>query len=226
MKVKQFATVFLAALLLLMVFGSQTVLAPPPASSNPPVLWDVIIKNSSENPVPVTIANEDLEVVIDDPIEVTNPEGESLNVSIPDGVEVTNLDEINLDVSGWLHTTQRGRLLFEDFSLETENHGFYSIVTTGYREVTVMFSSTSNYVYFEISWQTNTPGYSRVFETWNFGDELAEHSVLDSDGNNMGLRYFLKTYPVHGDILTIKWSAEAGVLGSTSFIDMTYYMTT
>ena len=60
----------------------------PPTDLSFPQLVDVFVTNTSDDPVPVDIIDDSLDVNLE-PIEVTNLSGEALDAN----------------VTGWLHTT-------------------------------------------------------------------------------------------------------------------------
>jgi hypothetical protein len=77
MKAKDFGVIILASLLIGIVFGSTTVFAPAPTTPNPPVLWNAFVTNTSDDPVPVDITDDSIDVTLDEPIEViTTPDFE------------------------------------------------------------------------------------------------------------------------------------------------------
>lgn len=202
MKTKKFFVTLLSCILLVTVVGSTTISAAPKDNPNPPVLWDVFVINTSENPVPVEIAEGELDVNLDEPIEVTNPDGESL------AVEVTNLEDLTLDVSGWLHTTDEGLIMgyitYEDLLLST-------IDTRGYRQITLISSSDIE---------------PEVWVEWVIGespDELFywEDLTYSDYGPAWGAK---AVFDVKGPVLQIMAFAE--VDGEAGDFKLGYYLTT
>jgi hypothetical protein len=199
MKTKQLVFAILAATFLATLFGSATVLAPP-SVVNPPTLWDTFVTNTSDDPVPVDIIDGAVDVNLDEPIEVTNPSGESLDV------EVTN----SLDVSGWLHTTD------DYYHLESIEYSFaypFYIDTRGYKQVTLVF-------YADVD--------SSISATWIVGTEPNEGYVPEEEvdliyrGPNSYSES--RTYDVRGH--TLEFFAHADIEDEEGYMKIIAYLTT
>ena len=119
MKYRLFAIFVVATLLLLPLLGG-TVFGPP-GTAIPP-LFNVFVTNTSTDPVPVDITNGNIDVNLDEPVEVTNPSGESLKT----------------DVSGWLHTTQENCSGVK-YIVPGGSFPFFYLDTKGYRTITIKF---------------------------------------------------------------------------------------
>jgi len=199
MKSKRLA-IIIVALLLVPVFGGIVAFAPAPGDiPNRPV--DVFVTNTNDNPVPVDITDDSIDVNLDEPIEVTNPSGESLDV------KVTNA--LDLDVSGWVHTTQEEWIEY----VETYPSTPISVLTKttkGYREITMVFQSHGSAdnefkVYFRM-----TDGGGVV----NF-----QVDIFTVTGGDLAV----KTYAIQGSSVHVDAQSMSGGNGEVS---VWYYMTT
>jgi len=218
MKPKHFATIILTSLLIATVFGSVTVFAPLPSTPNPPTLFDTFITNTGDDPVPVDITDdsidvnldepldvtldEPIDVNLDEPIEVTNPSGESLEVAVPDGVEITNTEGIPADVSGWLHTTKSG----DEHMVDVDP--FYMtlayVETKGYRLLAIRLAVWGGDCTFLLRWYAG--GYAMAEETITI---TAAHEDY-------------RTYDVIGETLHIQVKSPDNAENA----DLYYYLTT
>jgi hypothetical protein len=151
------------------------------------------------------ILDEPIEVTLDEPIEITNPPSESLDVAIPDGVEVTNFDEmpdVNLDVSGWLHTTKSG-----DAHMANTLPSYMSLdlfETKGYRLLAVRFvAGSSSDCTFLLRWTAGSyVMYEETFtvmagneeyHTYDVIGELLSIQVKSPDSTDAYSYYYLTT---------------------------------
>ncbi len=99
------------------MFGVMLVFAPPPTIPSPPVVSDVFVTNASDDPVPVDITDETIEVTLDEPIEVTLDE--PIEVM---GMETTYWDTDTTSIS----------------PSDSEQHW---ISTEGYKEITLFIEN-------------------------------------------------------------------------------------
>jgi hypothetical protein len=167
MKTKSTISIAIVCVLLITVLSAVLVYAPPPEDLPSTPFQEVLVVN--EDPIPVEVTNETLDVTLDEPIdvtldepiEVTNYNDESLDVTVDNfptemNVEVTNPEDITMDVSGWLHTTKS-----EDWILNTDvepdSIKTVSLDTEGYSQITLQASG-----YGSGSWSTDLKIYYRV----------------------------------------------------------------
>jgi hypothetical protein len=235
MKLKKLLIITMVCLVVASIFGNIVVFAPPQTPLLPAPIEVINPPDSSLNVI--TPEGQSLDVTLDEPIEVVNQAGTSLDVSLDEPIAVTldepidvKLDEpidvlvtnINsaTDISGWLHTTQSGKQIWNEFQ-PTGNSAQVFIDTEGYREITIVFDSSKDSVDFGIGWTID--GMFRWAEGWTYGNEKPP-TYTTPDGDTP--RYFFKTYPVQGETLEIFWYAAAGVLYSGEGVSIAYYLTT
>ena len=218
MKLKNVALVTVVCVMIFSVLGAISVFAPPPETLFPA---PVEVINAPESTLEVTIPEGDsLDVSLDEPIAVVNDESDVLDVDVnnfPDSIEVNNFPdsikvENNLDISGWLHTTQKGHQHWVAFPATPTTYGI-SIDTEGYREITVVFDSSISSVDFEISWELSDT-YWYYAEQWTYSDEKTSTDT----------RYFFKTYDIQGQTLRIDFKTDD--LSNGQVVSIDYYLTT
>jgi hypothetical protein len=163
MRMKHFATIILASLLIVTVFGSRTVFSPAPTTPNPPVLWNAFVTNTSDDPVPVDITDDSIDVNLDEPIEVTNPSGESLDVTI------TNSEPIEVEVknSGFEPVQFDTTLILAIGETDVSDNAVF-LVPSGKMLVIEYVSvharssiDSSNAIYVSVSTSIESPGFER-----------------------------------------------------------------
>ena len=125
MRTKRPVSIAIICVLAITVLGAAMVYAPPPGDLTLPPLFNAFITNTEDDPVPVDLTDEAIDVNLDEPVEVTTPSGESLDVEVTNGV----------DVSGWLHTTRDAT---ETRTIEYTVSYPMHFDTRGYRVVTVV----------------------------------------------------------------------------------------
>jgi hypothetical protein len=190
---KLIAIFVVTALFLFPLFGG-TVFAP--SGTAIPPLFNVFVTNTSANPVPVNITNGNINVNLDEPIEVTNPSGESLKT----------------DVSGWLHTTQEDASALA-WACPGGAIPFFTKETKGYREITIKFLVWEGAdAKFEVLFGIEGPSGSCSFIVDEFTLTHAEYQGV------------VKTYAIQGSEIMIRAASMDAVTNSR--VILWYYMTT
>jgi len=209
MKIKRTISIAIVCVLLVTVLSAVLVYAPPPTEPTIPIVQPVLVTNTVRTPVPVEVANETLDVTLDEPIdvtldepiEVTNPSGEALDV------EVTNTEGLALDVSGWLHTTQYGSTGWQEFPPIGEPEVLLLLDTEGYRKIDIVLSQRGEGgCNVSIAWFL--PGFYQAEEDltvwWEWGPLHLSYDVMG---------------------ISLMITMESG-WGPTGEVEAMYYMTT
>lgn len=215
-KIRRFVTTTIVCVLVASIFGSAMVLAPAPDLIFPQLI-DVFVTNTSNDPVPVDVTDDTLDVTLDEPIDVTLDE--PIDVTLDEPIEVTNPSgeslDVNvantLDVSGWLHTTEWGKV-----SMEFPG-GWLGIIfqvkTDGYRQIAIGINDVVGADFtFSLHWFVgNATGFWKIYSE-------PEFTVT------AGTEDFLITSEVIGNIL-IFWGVDK-TPGEPASYNVRYYLTT
>lgn len=203
MKHKRLAISVVVLLLLVPVFGSIVVFAPPPGNL-PPAAVDVLVTNTSDDPVPVDIIEGTVYLDLASPVEVANPSGESLGV----------------DVTGWLHTTKS--VNWECPEIEAWGSTQYWIETAGYAKITLGASRSIA----GLEWFASIAPYQVIGDhtQYPYGIALEEPIILYDPDN--GEHSEIITLEVKGERLSLTIGNPSDFPIKAGELRIHYFMTT
>ncbi len=186
-----------------------------------PVEGEVTVDGTVQVDGEVSVTDIQSPVNVDDStplnVNVTNPQSGS--VTFDGEVTIDDEEPVNVDVSGWLHTTKTGTVNTTIASTASMVEAL-NLNTTGYKEVTLIVTTTYPYGY---RLAVNFTIQGATFEVDNFA----------SDFDNGYATTYVATYTVKGSGLVVTayrgdWTDPTGFGFPPSQIPVTvkYYMTT